>query len=195
MLNASSEYGLLVVNGMSYSQRSSPFSNSAIVVTCHTDDYGSTHPLAGLDFQKEIERSAFEAGGGKWEVPAQNLIDFMGRRVSGILNEHSCRMGAAAASMHEILPQFVNETLVAAFNAWEKDYPLFVSDHAILLGAETRTSSPVKIIRGENHESVTVKNLFPIGEGSGYAGGITSSAVDAIKAVEASLGVFRDITK
>ncbi len=194
VINASSEYGLMVVNGMSYSQRSSPFSNSALVVTCHTDDYGSVHPLAGIEFQKDIERKAFEAGGGRWEVPAQNLVDFLSRRISGSLNNHSYKMGAAAVNMHEILPQFLNETIIAAFHTWEKDYPLFVSDQAILLGAETRTSSPVKIKRSENFESVNIKNLYPIGEGSGYAGGITSSAADAIKAVEISLAAFNDIT-
>ena len=87
----------------------------------------------------------------------------------------------------EIFPAFVNEALVAAFNTWKEDYPLFVSDHAILLGAETRTSAPLRIKRSEKYESVNIKNLYPIGEGSGYTGGITSSAADAIKAVEASL--------
>ncbi|MBI5074491.1 MAG: dehydrogenase [Nitrospirae bacterium] len=193
VINASSEYGLMVLNGMSYSQRSSPFSNSALVVTCHTDDYGATHPLAGIEFQRDIERKAFEAGGGQWEVPAQNLVDFMGNRVSGILNNHSYKMGAVAADMRAILPQFASETLLAACNTWKKEYPLFVSDQAILLGAETRTSAPVTITRGGNYESVAIKNLYPIGEGSGYAGGITSSAVDAIKAVEASLSSFEDI--
>ena len=77
--------------------------------------------------------------------------------------------------------------LLTAFNKWKEDYPLFVSDHAILLGAETRTSCPVRIKRSEKYESVNIKNLFPIGEGSGYTGGITSSAADAIKAVECSL--------
>ncbi len=97
-------------------------------------------------------------------------------------------MGAVAADMNEIFPAFVNETLLAAFNKWKEDYPLFVSDHAILLGAETRTSCPVRIKRSEKYESVNIKNLYPIGEGSGYTGGITSSAADAIKAVQCSLG-------
>ena len=195
VINASSENGMMVVNGMSYSQRSSPFSNSALVVTCHTDDYGSTHPLAGIEFQKNIEQKTFDAGGGNWKVPAQNLVDFVNRRISDSLNNHSFKMGAAPVNMHEILPQFTSETLLAAFNTWKRDYPLFVSDKAILLGAETRTSSPVKITRGENYASVAIKNLYPIGEGSGYAGGITSSAVDAIKAVEVSLSTIDDINE
>ncbi len=187
VINASSDYGLLVVNGMSCSKRSSPYSNSALVVTCHTDDYGSSHPLAGIEFQRDIERRAFAAGGGDWKVPAQNVDDFLGLRISPSLNNHSYKMGVNAANMHELLPQFVGQTLMAAFSAWKRDYPMFVSDQGILLGTETRTSSPVRIKRNGNHESVNIRNLYPIGEGSGYAGGITSSAIDAIKAVEASL--------
>ncbi|MBI5376302.1 MAG: dehydrogenase [Candidatus Schekmanbacteria bacterium] len=187
VINASSENGMLVVNGMSYSGRSSEFSNSALVVTCHTDDYKSIAPLAGIEFQKDIEQKAFNAGGGRWEVPAQNLIDFLSGKTSVNLNNNSFKMGAASADMNEIFPDFITVALLNAFKSWERDYPLFVSDHAILLGAETRTSSPVRIKRTGKYESVNIKNLYPIGEGSGYTGGITSSAADAIKAVEASL--------
>ena len=184
VINASSDQGMLVVNGMSYSRRSSAFSNAALVVTCHTDDYPSASPLAGIEFQKEIERKAFNAGGGKWKVPAQNLMDFLGERSSAGLNENSYKMGAVPADMKEIIPGFVVNELLAAFTQWKEEVPLFVSHHAILLGAETRTSSPVRITRNEKYESVNIKNLYPIGEGSGYTGGITSSAADALKAVE-----------
>ena len=187
VMNASSEYGMLVVNGMSYSRRSSAFSNAALVVTCQTGDYCSAHPLAGLEFQKDIERKAFHAGGGTWEVPAQNLPDFLSGKVSGSLNRNSCATGTAAADMKEIFPASISDALVAAFRSWEKAYPSFVSSHAILIGAETRTSAPLKITRSEKYESVNIKNLYPIGEGSGYTGGITSSAADAIRAVEAVL--------
>jgi uncharacterized FAD-dependent dehydrogenase len=188
VINASSENGLLVVNGMSYASRASSFSNSAIVVTCHTGDYASADPLAGIAFQKDIEQKAFAATGGNWKVPAQNLPDFLSGKVSGHIHANSYRMGAAAVDMHAILPACVCESLKEAFTAWKKQYPLYVSEDAIILGAETRTSCPVRIARNENYESVSAKNLFPIGEGSGYAGGITSSAIDAIKAVEAGLG-------
>jgi len=184
VINASSEQGLLVINGMSYSSRSSTFSNAAIVVTCHTNDYTSAHPLAGIEFQKDIERRAFQAGGGRWLVPAQNLMDFLRGSVTEDVNKNSYAMGAVAVNMHEILPQFVCKALAAAFTAWQQDYPLYISSPGILLGAETRTSSPVRIKRSETYESVNTKNLYPIGEGSGYTGGITSSAIDAIKAVE-----------
>ena len=186
-MNASSEHGMLVLNGMSHSRRASAFSNAAIVVTCKTDDYRSAGPLAGVEFQKEIERKVFQAGGGTWEVPAQNLLDFMSRRTTGRLNENSCATGSVPADLREIFPAFVNDALVAAFTTWEKTYPSFVSSHAILLGAETRTSAPLKITRSEKYESVNIRNLYPIGEGSGYTGGITSSAADAIRAVETVL--------
>jgi uncharacterized FAD-dependent dehydrogenase len=184
VINASSDQGMMVVNGMSYSRRASPFSNAALVVTCHRDDYSSTSPLAGIEFQKDIERRAFNAGGGRWAVPGQNLIDFIGGNSSAGLNENSYKQGAVPADMKGIFPGFVIKELLAAFNKWKREIPLFVSNQAILLGAETRTSSPVRITRNEKFESVNIQNLYPIGEGSGYTGGITSSAADAIKAVE-----------
>jgi len=187
VMNASSEQGMLVVNGMSYSRRASAFSNAAIVVTCRVEDYCSTDLLAGVEFQKDIERKAFHAGGGAWAVPAQNLPDFLNRKISGSLNKNSCATGTIAADMHEIFPAFINDALKAAFRTWEKTYPTFVSAHAILIGAETRTSAPLKITRSERFESVNIRNLYPIGEGSGYTGGITSSAADAIRAVEAAM--------
>lgn len=184
VVNASSEPGMLVLNGMSYSQRSSPFSNAALVVNCHSSDYSSKSPLAGIEFQKDIERKAFRAGGGRWEVPAQNLIDFLGDGISSALNENSYKMGAVAADMKDIFPGFVIDQLKAAFCKWKEEVPLFVSNHAILLAAETRAASPLRISRNERFESVNVKGLYPLGEGSGYTGGITSSAADAIKAVD-----------
>jgi uncharacterized protein len=187
VMNASSEQGMLVVNGMSYSARASAFSNAAIVVTCQPGDYGSSEPLAGIEFQKSIERKAFHAGGGNWCAPAQNLLDFLNRKISGSVQENSCATGTAAADMHDLFPAFINDALVAAFRTWEKTYPSFVSPHAVLIGAETRTSAPLKITRSANFESVNIRNLYPIGEGSGYTGGITSSAADAIRAVEAVL--------
>jgi hypothetical protein len=188
VVNASSENNMLAVNGMSYSPRASAFSNAAIVVTCNTSDYGSTHPLAGIEFQREIERKAFEAGMENWNVPAQNVMDFMADKPSNELNVNSCKTGTIAADMKKIFPKFVTDSLLTAFNSWKEAYPLYISKHGIILGAETRTSCPLRLVRGENFESVNIQNLFPIGEGSGYTGGITSSAADAIKAVEISTG-------
>lgn len=184
VVNASSEEGMLVLNGMSYSRRSSPFSNAALIVSCHADDYSSVDPLAGIEFQQDIERKAFNAGGGGWKVPAQNLMDFLGDGSSACLNENSYKMGAVPADMKDIFPGFVIDELKAAFHKWRDEVPLFVSDQAILLAAETRAASPLYIKRNERFESINVKGLYPLGEGSGYTGGITSSAADAIKAVD-----------
>ena len=188
VVNASSSNGLLAINGMSYSKRNSAFSNSAIVATCRAQDYGSASPLAGIEFQKSIEQKAFAAGGGNWKVPAQNLTDFLRGECSSSLIENSCKTGTAAANLRMIFPEFICNLLTDAFAKWKKEeFPLFVSEHALLMGPETRTSCPVRITRGDNFESVNMKNLYPIGEGAGYAGGITSSAADAIKSVESIL--------
>jgi uncharacterized FAD-dependent dehydrogenase len=184
IVNASSEEGMLALNGMSYSARNSEFSNAAILVSLDTADYKSGHPLSGIAFQRDIERKAFLAGGAHWKTPAQNLLDFLRHKPSVTLNRNSCKMGAFGASMDTIFPSFICETFREAFTNWETEYPLFVSDEAIIMGAETRTSSPVRIKRRKNFESVNMRNLYPIGEGSGYSGGINSAAVDAIRAVE-----------
>jgi hypothetical protein len=188
VINASTEDGMLLVNGMSYSRRASAFSNAALVVSCKTEDYGSTDPLAGIAFQKELERRAFLAGGGRFGVPAQTLLDFLSNKSSGRLNMNSCATGTVAADLHDLFPTFVSDMLVAAFRSWEKAYPTFISSHALLMGAETRTSAPIRIVRSDKYESVSIKKLYPIGEGSGYAGGITSSAADAVRAVQAVVG-------
>ena len=185
IVNASSSEGMLVLNGMSYSDRDLPFSNGALVVSCHSSDYKSDSPLAGFAFQQDIEQKAFQAGGGDWAVPAQNLMDFLGEKGSSGINENSYKMGAVQADMRDLFPAFVIDELLVAFNKWRAEVPLFVSHHALLLGAETRTSSPVRISRNERFESINTENLYPIGEGAGYTGGITSSAADAIKAVDA----------
>lgn len=184
VINASSQEGMMVLNGMSYSRRSSPYSNAALVVSCHTSDFPSTSPLAGLDFQKSIERKTFHAGGGDWHVPAQNLMDFLADRESSVLNDNSFKMGAQSADMRGIMPGFIIDELVAAFSKWKNEVPLFISEQAILMGSETRTSSPVRVSRDEGYQSVNIENIYPLGEGSGYTGGITSSAADAIRAVE-----------
>jgi uncharacterized FAD-dependent dehydrogenase len=185
VVNASSEQGMLVTNGMSYAARGSIYSNSAIVVGCGVDDYKSAHPLAGIEFQREIERRAFASGGKNWKAPAQNLIDFLRKKSSTVLPDNSFKMGLQPGRIDTILPLFVVDTLRRAFNFWRVEFPHFVSDKAILIAAETRTSSPVRIKRKKSFQSVNIANLYPIGEGSGYSGGINSAAIDAIRAVEA----------
>ncbi len=187
VINASSEKGFLVLNGMSYSKRDSNFSNSALVVSCKTSDYKKSGSLAGIEFQKEIEKKAFEIS-GRWEIPAQNLEDFMRGKISNVLNKSSCKFKTVSCDLSSILPDFVVETLRNGFENWREEYPLFVSGQALLMAPETRTSCPLRIRRNQKFESENIKNLFPIGEGSGYSGGITSSAQDALKAVDESVG-------
>jgi len=187
VVNASSEKGLLVVNGMSYSKRDSLFSNTAFIITCRTSDYPSASPLAGMEFQRAIEQKAYNAGGGSFSVPAQNLPDFLAGKTSAVLNKNSCKIGVKTVNLEEIFPGFINETLRAAFNSWKTAYPSFVSGEGLLLAPETRTSCAVKIKRTLQYEAVNAANLYPIGEGAGYTGGITSSAADGIKAVEQAI--------
>ncbi len=185
VVNASSHDGMLVLNGMSYSHRSSPFSNAALAVTCFTDDYKYDDPLAGLRFQADIEKKAFKAGGSTWSVPAQNLLNFLGESPVNDLSESSFKMGMVPFDLKEILPEFAVTEFFAAFDRWKNEVPLFVSGEAVIMAPETRTSSPVRILRNEKYVSENIENLIPIGEGAGYAGGISSSAADAIRAVEA----------
>ena len=186
VINAASESGGLVLNGMSNSRRSGKFSNAAIVAMVSTDDFGSSDPLAGVEFQRQIEAKGYRDG---WSAPAQNLLDFLNAEKSSSIIPNSYKMGTVPADLNEILPKFVYSELMAAFKRWRERFPLFVSSQALLLALETRTSSPVRILREQNRRSVSYANLYPVGEGSGYAGGITSSAVDAIKTVETILGV------
>ncbi len=188
IVNASSEEGMLVVNGMSYSHRASPFSNAALVVPCPVDMYDSNNPLSGLEFQKEIERRTYIAGGNDWRVPAQNLMDFLGNKSGSSIPETSYKMGTRLSDMNDIMPPHIIKLFHEAFNQWKEDVPLFISHNAVLIGSETRTSSPVRITRDEIYQSVNTKNLYPIGEGSGYTGGITSSAADAVRAVDVHFG-------
>jgi uncharacterized FAD-dependent dehydrogenase len=186
IVNASSAASRLVLNGMSYSQRSSPFSNGALVVNCHTSDFTGDSPLAGITFQENIEHKAYVAGGSNWAAPAQSLLSFLGEKdADGELPENSYRMGTSQADMRDIFPDFITDEMQTAFHKWRAEVPLFVSHHAILLAAETRVASPVRISRNDKYESINTSNLYPIGEGAGYAGGITSSAADGIKAVTA----------
>jgi len=180
IINASSEHGCLTLNGMSNSKRNSQFSNAAIVAPVTPDDLGSDDPLAGLEFQQMIETKAFH----NWEAPSQNLLDFLAGAKSTKIISNSFKMGTYSADINEILPGFITAKLVAAFKYWESRFPLFVSDQAVMLAPETRTSSPVRIVRNEGRQATGLANFYPVGEGSGYSGGITSSAVDAIKTVE-----------
>lgn len=179
VVNSSSIEGQVCVNGMSYHDRDGDNSNSAVVATIDEKIYGQGN-LAGMDFQNEIEKKAYEMGGGK--APVQRLGDFMEGRVTEKLGKVKPTFipGYVFAGLNEIYSESINKAIKNALKVMDKRVKGFASDDAILTGVETRTSSPVRIVR-ENYRTEKYKNLYPIGEGAGYSGGIISSALDGIK--------------
>ncbi len=186
VIAAASETGALVTNGMSLYARSGVNANSALLVGVHPEDFPGTHPLAGIEFQRRWEQAAYILGKGNYSAPAQLAGDFLkGRSSTGLgAVTPSYAPGITLTNLQDCLPLYIIETIrsgIPEFNRKLKDFSL--SD-AVLTGVETRSSSPVRIVRDENLES-TVAGLYPCGEGAGYAGGIISAAVDGMKAAEA----------
>jgi hypothetical protein len=169
---------------MSSFRRDSSYANSAVVVNVRVEDLGDEGPLAGLAFRRRWEERAFLAGGGTYCAPVQRLTDFLAGRIGSPIRKCSFLPGVREADLRDLLPPFVVEALKRGFGEFERKMPGFVTEEATLIGVETRTSSPVRIIRGDDGQSVTVAGLFPCGEGAGYAGGIISSALDGIRAAE-----------
>ncbi len=182
---ACSEAGRLVTNGMSLHARDGTNSNSALVVTVGPDDFGGTSPLSGVEFQREWERRAFDAGGGGHVAPAQAVGDFLARRSSSRFGRvlPTFPRGVVPASLDACLPPSVAWTLRAALPALDARMRGFADADAVLTAIETRTSSPVRMVRDEACES-SIRGLFPAGEGAGYAGGIVSAAVDGLRVAE-----------
>lgn len=181
VVNAASEDGGTLVNGMSYSKRDGKFANSAVVVSVGEKDYGK-ELFAGMKYQEKIERAAYDSVGGHGAV-WQKLTDFRkGIKSKGNIAT-SFTMGMQSVDLNKFLPPTISKNMEKAFKSWENNR-LFINDAANLIGPETRTSAPVRIKRDEKSRSVTCENLYPIGEGAGYAGGITSAAVDGIKCVD-----------
>ena len=172
----------LVVNGMSNAQRNSPYANSGIVVTIKQDElvkYQKHGVFAGLEYQKDLEKMAFITGGNNQQAPAQRMVDYVQKRMSSKLPKTSYIPGVVNAPLHELLPQNINEPLRQAFKDFDRKMRGYYSEDAIILGVESRTSSPIRIPRNKmSLEHIQIKNLYPCGEGAGYAGGIVSSAMD-----------------
>ncbi len=185
IINASSEPGMLAVNGMSLSARDMPRSNAALVVTVTPNDFPGG-PLAGIDFQRGIERAAFLAGGGGFRAPAQSIASFMaGAGPEPSLRESSYRPGVTPNRIESYLPHWLAGALRAGIAAFDRKMRGFAGPEGMLVGAETRTSSPVRVLRGGDFQSISMRGLYPAGEGAGYAGGIVSSAVDGIRVADA----------
>ena len=195
VMPAASEVGGVVTNGMSNYARNERNANAALIAQVYKSDFGQDvekNPLAGVEFQREIERKAFACGGGDYRAPVQLVGDFLKGKTSDRFGKVVPTYGAGTTfvELGEVLPSFINETLKRAILDMDKRLKGFADPEAVLTAAETRTSSPVRIERGGDMQSVSVKGVYPCGEGAGYAGGITSSAADGIRAAEAIYAAF-----
>lgn len=189
VVNASSEHGETCVNGMSYSGRNGENSNSAIVVNVTPEDYGSDHPLAGMNFQRRWEKAAYEAGQGA--VPVQLFGDYRRdiptEKLGGVKPQIKGKY--RLTSLKCCLPEYIKDAIIEGVVSFDKRMPGYSSDDAVLSGIEARTSSPVRMIRGDELRCEGTC-IYPCGEGAGYAGGITSAAVDGMKVAEAIASRF-----
>ncbi len=183
VINASSEHGAIAINGMSESLRNAKNSNSALLVGINTDDFEGSHPLAGCDLQKSIESAAFNIAGGR--VPVTTVGSFVrGEKFEITKVKPTVKPEFAYADFGNIFPSFVCESLKEGISVFGKKILGFDDGGAVLTAPETRSSSPVRILRNENLQSVNIGGIYPCGEGAGYAGGIVSAAVDGIKVAE-----------
>lgn len=183
VVNASSEQGHLVVNGMSNRGRDNINSNSAICVSVLGKDFKSAHPLDGVALQRTLEQAAFSLGGGDFSVPVQRLGDYIDGAVSKRFGTvyPSVLPRTRFADLNQLLPIEFNQFMKKGFASFGKKIKGFDNADALLTGMETRTSAPLRIVRNENLESVSAKGLYPAGEGAGYAGGIMSAAADGLR--------------
>lgn len=187
---AASGSNQVVVNGMSPSTRGSKWANSGMVVEFPTSLFSSsldvkTHPLCMMDLQKEIENATFLAALGSQKAPSQRMVDFIKGKISSTLPASSYAPGLTSSNLKEVLPPYATSALSYAFKVFGHSAHGFETNEAILIGSETRTSSPIRIIRyPDTLESLSLKNLYPCGEGAGYAGGIVSAAIDGIRCAQ-----------
>lgn len=190
VVNSSSEEGKTVVNGMSNYERNEANANSALIVTVTPDDFKGDDVLAGIEFQRKWEHAAYQAGQGK--VPVQLYKDFKENRISTQFGKVTpcIKGGTRFANVRECLPSYVGETIIEGIEEFGKKIKGYDEPDAVISGVETRTSSPVRMVRNEKLES-SVKGIFPCGEGAGYAGGITSAAMDGIRVSEALRNQFK----
>jgi uncharacterized FAD-dependent dehydrogenase len=184
---ATSEPGCVVTNGMSQYSRAERNANSGLVVNVTPADFGSADVLAGVEFQRRWERRAFELGGGNYAAPGQRVADFLAGQPSTALGavEPSYQPAVTPTDLATALPDYVIAAMREAIPAFDRQIRGFALPDAVLTGVETRTSSPVRITRGTDYQSLNIKGLYPAGEGAGYAGGILSAGVDGIEVAEA----------
>ncbi len=190
---AASQNGGVVVNGMSEYARDAENSNSALLVGIEPESFESSHPLAGFDLQLKIEQTAFKLGGGDFHAPAQLVGDFLNEKASKALGSvnPSCPTGVTPTDIRLVLPKKVTDTMATAIVEMDKKLHGFALADAVLTAPETRSSSPIRIIRDDFFQC-NIGGLYPCGEGAGYAGGIVSAAVDGIKCAEAVMSDEHD---
>jgi uncharacterized FAD-dependent dehydrogenase len=189
---AAPDPGRVVVNGMSFAAQRSFWANAAIIVEVEPAIFGGTGPCAGYAWQDAIERAAFAQGGGDETAPAQRAVDLLSGRASGSLPDTSYPLGVRPADLRDVLPGIVVEGMHAAVRDFDRKLPGFLHPEALLVAPETRTTSPVRLLRDVNGQSTTLPGLFPMGEGAGYGGGIVSCALDGLRVargVHAVLGI------
>lgn len=191
VVNASSEQGRLAVNGMSYHGRAGENANSAVIVTVTPEDYGRSHPLAGVEFQRRLEERAWEEGGGA--IPVQRFEDYCHDRKSTAFGSIAPAMKGnySFGNVRHIFPEELAGPIQEGIRKMDRKIRGFADGDVLLSGVESRTSSPVRIVRGEGLTS-SVPWIYPCGEGAGYAGGITSAAMDGLKAAEAVIARFAE---
>jgi uncharacterized FAD-dependent dehydrogenase len=185
VIASSSERDGIVTNGMSQYNRDGKNANSAIVAEVYPSDFGC-EPLGGFEYQRLWEQNAFILGGGDYFAPIQLVSDFLQNRLSDQIRQvaPTYQPGVRLRDLEKALPSQIIGAIREALGVFNNRIPGFSGPDAILTGVETRTSSPLRILRGVDGQSTTVRGIYPIGEGSGYAGGIMSSALDGIKAAE-----------
>jgi uncharacterized FAD-dependent dehydrogenase len=184
VIGSASEAGGVVTNGMSSHLRNAPWANSALVVSVGPADFGNSHPLAGVEFQRRWEQAAYQAGGGGFIAPAQSLMSFMGRNGGDRLRS-TYSPGVRECDLATTLPEVVTSVLRRGILHFDRLMHGFISPSAMLVGIETRTSAPLRILRGDDCQAVRSAGLYPTGEGAGYAGGIMSAALDGIRVADA----------
>lgn len=192
---AASEAGGVVTNGMSFHSRDLENANSAVVVQINPKDFGGEeNPLAGIDFQRKWEKRAFEIGGENYKAPVQLFQDFKEGKTSSTFGEiyPTYRPGSTFANLWDCLPDYVCESLVEGITAYGKLLNNFDRPDTVLTGVETRTSSPLRIVRDEEMQS-NIRGIYPCGEGSGYAGGIMSASIDGLKIAEEIIKTYKPI--
>lgn len=192
VMPAASEEGGVVTNGMSNYARDGKNADAALIVQVTGADFKSDSPLAGVEFQRRIERAAFLAGGKDYKAPVQLAGDFLNGRESSSFGSVSptYALGTTFADLNGILPPFVTDAMRLAIADMDRKLKGFADSEALLTAPETRTSSPVRIERGTDFQSVSVRGVYPCGEGAGYAGGITSSASDGIRVADVLFSRF-----